>query len=63
MLYMLNYYKKNNNKKTNTEHHLELVMTETVTIKQKANKLEQEVEHEKEAANKTKDQLQHLSLN
>ncbi len=49
-------------KASNTEHHLELVMTETVTIKQKANKLEQEVKHEKEAANKTKDQLQHLSL-
>ncbi len=40
---------------TNTEHHLELVMTETVTLKHKA-------EAEKEAANTTKDQLQQLSL-
>ena len=51
-------------KASNTEHHLELVMTQTVTLKQevqkyeqKANKLEQEVKYEKEAAKTTKDQL------
>ena len=44
-------------------------MTQTVTLKQevqkyeqKANKLEQEVKYEKEAAKTTKDQLQQLSL-
>ncbi len=42
-------------KASNTEHHLELVMTETVTLKQ-------EVKHEREAAKTTKDQLQQLSL-
>ncbi len=56
-------------KASNTEHHLELVMTETVTLKQKANKSEQEanklkeaVKHEREEAKTTKDQLQQLSL-
>ncbi len=49
-------------KASNTEHHLELVMTETVTLKQKADKFEQEAEAEKEAAKTTKDQLQQLSL-
>ncbi len=56
-------------KASNTEYHLELVMTETVTLKQKANKSEQkvnklkeEVKHEREAAKTTKDQLQQLSL-
>ena len=42
-------------KASNTEHHLELLMTETVTLKQ-------EVKHEKEAAKSTRDQLQQLSL-
>ncbi len=45
-------------KASNTEHHLELVMTHTVTLTQKANKLEQEAE----AAKTTKHQLQQLSL-
>ncbi len=49
-------------KASNTEHHLELVMTETVILKQKANQFEQEAEAEKEAAKTTKDQLQQLSL-
>ena len=59
-------------KASNTEHHLELVMTETVTLKQKANrfeqkanKFEQETEAERKAmkleAKSTKDQLQQLS--
>ena len=63
-------------KASNTEHHLELVMTETVTLKHKANKLEQEakqkaskfkqeVHSEREAmkleTKTTKDQLQQLS--
>ncbi len=50
-------------KASNTEHHLELVMTHTVTLtqkatnlEQKANKFEQEAEAEKEAAKTTKDQ-------
>ncbi len=41
-------------KASNTEHHLELVMTETFALKHKANKLEQVAKHEKY-------QLQHLS--
>ncbi len=56
-------------KASNTEHHLELMIAETVTLKmkadkseQKANKFEQEAEAEKEAAKTTKDQLQQLSL-
>ncbi|XP_064390044.1 TNF receptor-associated factor 5-like [Halichondria panicea] len=60
-------------KASNTEHHLELVMTETVTLKQEVNKLkqkaktfEQEAEAEREAtkleAKSTKDQLQQISL-
>ncbi len=57
------------------QHHLELMMTETVTLKmkannfeqkatnleQKANTFEQEAKHQKEAAKTTRDQLQHLS--
>ncbi len=56
-------------KASNTEHHLELVMTETVALKmkadkseQKANKFEQEAEAERDAAKTTKHQLQQLSL-
>ena len=53
-------------KASNTEHHLELVMTETVTLKQKAKKFEQEAEDKIEAvtheAKTTKYQLQQLSL-
>ena len=60
-------------KASNTEHHLELMMTETVTLKQKANKLELEANTFKQTANAereaikheakfTKDQLQQLSL-
>ncbi len=44
-------------KASNTEHHLELVMTETVTLKHKANKLEQEANIFQQKANKKLDQL------
>ncbi len=46
-------------KALNTEHHLELVMTETVTLKQNATKFEQEAKQENKT---TKSQLQQLSL-
>ncbi len=46
-------------KASNTEHHLELVMTETVTLKQNATKFEQEAKQENKT---TKNQLQQLSL-
>ncbi len=49
-------------KASNTEHHLELVMTETVTLKQKANKFEQEATAEIEAVEQKVNQLQQLSL-
>ncbi len=56
-------------KASNTEHHLELVMTETVTLKhkakkfeQKANKFEQKAKKCEQEAEATKDQLQQLSL-
>ena len=45
-----------------TDHHLELVMTETVKLKQKANKLEQENTQHQLQAKSTKDQLQQLAL-
>ena len=50
-------------KASNTEHHLELVMTETVTLKQKA-KLEASAEKEamEQKVKNTTDQLQQLSL-
>ncbi len=49
-------------KASNTEHHLELVMTETVTLKQKAKKFEQEATAEIEAVEQKVNQLQQLSL-
>ncbi len=49
-------------KASNTEHHLELVMTEMVTLKQKAKKFEQEATAEIEAVKQKVNQLQQLSL-
>ncbi|XP_064390011.1 TNF receptor-associated factor 2-like [Halichondria panicea] len=54
---------------SNTEHHLELLMTQTVTLKQnankseqKANKFEQQATQFSQEVKTTKDQLQQLSL-
>ncbi len=49
-------------KASNTEHHLELVMTETVTLKHKANRFEQKANKLEQEANHEKHQLQQLSL-